>query len=118
MAPEEQARVFLAMMLCGAVLGAAYDAGMLLRRAAHAGRILTGALDLSFGALCAAGMTATALAMRVNPFRWYEFAGVAAGMAAYMISIGTIVRFLCAAVQKFAPKKKKPGDNLRNDAGN
>lgn len=104
MRTAEQARVFLAMALCGAVCAAAYDALRLLARAIGGGRILVGAVDLLFGPLCAAGMTATALVMLVDPFRWYEFAGVLLGIALYAASIGTFVRFIYDCTRKIVQK--------------
>lgn len=91
----EQARVFLGMLLTGALLGAAYVALMLLRRGLGAGRVLTGALDLLFGALCAAGISLAALHMRTEAFRWYVFAGALGGMGLYMASAGALLRWLC-----------------------
>ena len=104
MTAAEQARVFLAMAGCGAGLAAAYDVTGLLRRALKMGRVLTGIVDLLYGALCALAMTLTALVMRVSPFRLYAFAGVAAGMALYAASMGTIVRKMCEFVRKFVIK--------------
>ena len=45
MTVTDQARAFLAMALCGALLGAVYDALGALRR----GRLLAAAADLLFG---------------------------------------------------------------------
>lgn len=104
MSAAEQARVFLAMAGCGAGLAAAYDVTALLRRALKMGRVLTGVMDLLYGVLCAFFMTLTALIMRVDPFRLYAFAGVAAGMALYAASMGTIVRKMCRFVRKFVTK--------------
>ena len=52
--PAEQARIFLAMALCGAAVACAYDGSLALRRALGLGRVLSGALDLAMGALSAA----------------------------------------------------------------
>lgn len=104
MTTAEQARVFAAMVGCGAGLAAAYDVAMLLRRALNLGSVMTGVMDLLFGALCALAMTVTALILRVDPFRLYAFAGVAAGMALYACSMGTIVRKLCSLVRKCVAK--------------
>ena len=101
MSAAEQARVFLAMALCGALCAAAYDALRCLAKAAGGGAVLCGAADLLFGILCAAGMTATALAMRTDPFRWFEFAGVALGCALYALTIGTFVRSIYKLFRKF-----------------
>ena len=92
MQAAEQARVFLAMALCGALCAAAQDTLRLMAKAAGGGAILCGAADLLFGPLCAAGMTAVALLMQTNPFRWFEFAGLALGVSLYALTIGTFVR--------------------------
>lgn len=107
MAAAEQARVFLAMLMCGAVCGAAYDVLMLLRRAFGSGRIFTGLADVAFGVVAAAGMTATALALRVDPFRLYEFVGIALGFVFYYVSIGMIVRAVYRNVGKLVEKSSK-----------
>lgn len=78
------------MAALGMALGLGYDLLGLLRR----GRVSAGAADLLFGVLCAAGMTLTALFLRMNPFRLYAFAGVALGMSAYAATIGKKLRFL------------------------
>ncbi|MDO5377986.1 MAG: spore cortex biosynthesis protein YabQ [Clostridia bacterium] len=103
----EQARVFLGMMLTGALLGAVYDTLMLLRRGLNAGRMLTGALDLLFGAMCAAGICLSALIMRTEAFRWYVFAGVLGGMGLYFASAGALVRWLCQKGWAWRRKKAK-----------
>lgn len=84
------------MAVCGALCGAAYDAGMLLRRLLHFGAAATGAMDLLFGALLATGMTATALSLRTEAFRLYAFAGVGAGLLAWLGTAGALLRFLLA----------------------
>lgn len=117
MQTAEQARVFLAMLLTGAALGAAYDAIMLLRLWLGAGRVLTGALDLCFGALCAAGISAAALVMRAEAFRWYVFAGVLVGMGLYFVSAGTIVRFVCRKIRMREQKRRKMEEKMGKKAG-
>ncbi len=87
------------MALLGAALGLGYDALALLRRALALRRFGTALLDLLFGVLCAAGITLTALILRVNPFRWYVFAGAAAGLAIYFATIGTFVRIVLRFLQ-------------------
>ena len=76
MSAGEQARAALYMMALGAMLGAVYDALTLFCRAAKAGRILTGMLD----------------------------AGVTAGIAAYFVTIGAIVRYLYHKGRKMCRK--------------
>lgn len=110
MIASEQARVFLAMAVCGAALGVAYDGLALLRRGLRLGPAATGVLDLAFGALCAAGMICVALVMQVDPFRWYEFAGVATGMLLYALSMGTFVRFVSKTVRKVIKKSGHSGE--------
>ncbi|MGN0773412.1 MAG: spore cortex biosynthesis protein YabQ [Candidatus Ventricola sp.] len=99
---SEQARAFLAMALCGALLGAVYDALGVLRR----GRLLTAAADLLFGVLAALGVIATALTLRCEAYRLYTLLGVSAGFALYQCSLGTIVRFLKAKLRKLSNNVK------------
>lgn len=100
----EQARVFLAMTLCGATCAAAHDALRMALRAAGGGRTALAAADLLFGPLCAAGMTLTALATRTDPFRAYEVAGTALGAALYAASIGTFVRTVYKNMKKIVKR--------------
>jgi len=75
----QQARAFLAMLLCGAACAFVHDA------ARFAGWLLGGRsafsalMDLLLGAVLAAGMTGTGLALGMSPMRLYLFAGVALG---------------------------------------
>lgn len=94
MTVSEQARLFGAMALCGAGLGAAYDVLGALGALAGGGRGMRHALDLLFGLFCAGAMIAAGLRMRQDPFRLYAFAGVGAGFAVYMTTLGRIVRCL------------------------
>lgn len=103
MTVEEQARAFLAMALCGAMLGAVYDVLGVLRR----GKLLTAAADLLFGVLAALGVIATALTLRCEAYRSYTLLGAAAGFALYQGSIGTIVRFLKEKFKELSKKAKK-----------
>ena len=103
MTPQEQLRVLLAMMLCGAALGAAYDALWLLRTTLFRGMAAQTALDLLFGVLCAAGIIAAALCLRADAIRFFSLSGAAAGMALYRASAGAMLRFAvrrCAEVIK------------------
>lgn len=99
----DQARAFLAMALCGALLGTVYDALGALRR----GRLLTTAADLLFGVLAAAAVIAAALALRCGAYRLYTLLGVGTGFALYQCSIGTTVRFLKGRFRKLSEKAKK-----------
>lgn len=98
----EQARAFLTMALCGALLGAVYDTMGVLRR----GKLLTAAADLLFGPLAALGVIATALVLSCDAYRLYTLLGVCAGFALYHCSIGTIVRFLKGKIRRLAKKEK------------
>ena len=102
MTVTDQARAFLAMALCGALLGAVYDALGALRR----GRLLTAAADLLFGVLAAAAVIAAALALRCDAYRIYTLLGVGTGFALYQCSIGTTVRFLKGRFRKLSEKAK------------
>ena len=97
--PAEQARIFLAMALCGAAVACVYDGSLVLRRALELGHVLSGALDLAMGALSAAAMALTALRLRIDPLRLYAFAGVAAGFALYRASVGALVRHADARIR-------------------
>lgn len=102
MTVTDQARAFLAMALCGALLSAVYDALGALRR----GRLLTAAADLLFGVLAAAAVIAAALVLRRDAYRLYTLLGVGAGFALYQCSIGTTVRFLKGRFRKLSEKAK------------
>ena len=102
---EEQTRLFCAMALCGAGLGAAYDALGVLGAFLGGGRALRDALDILFGLLCAGAMIAAGLRMRQDPFRLYAFAGIGAGFAVYMTTLGRIVRYLKRKLHNFCQKK-------------
>ena len=90
---EEQARMMMVMMLCGNMLGAAYDLLAMMRYFFLKSSTAWPGLDVLFGGLCAFMMIAAGLLLRTNPFRMFAFAGVAAGFAFYMMTIGMIVRF-------------------------
>ncbi|MBP3427195.1 MAG: hypothetical protein J6M47_02900 [Clostridia bacterium] len=77
----EQGGVFLIMMLAGAGSFAACGAAAMLLRTLHAGPVLCGLADLTYGVVFAAGIVAVSLALRVQAVRWYVFAGAAAGAA-------------------------------------
>lgn len=88
----EQVRALLAMALCGALLGCAYEVMGLLRR----GPVTTAAADVLFGLLAAAAVIATALAIRCEAFRLYTLLGTVGGFGLYEGTIGTAVRALKA----------------------
>lgn len=103
--PAEQARIFLAMALCGAAVACVYDGSLVLRRALELGHVLSGALDLAMGALSAAAMALTALRLRIDPLRLYAFAGVAVGFALYRASVGALVRHADARIRSRMTRK-------------
>lgn len=117
MTAGEQARVFLAMALCGAVLGAVYDAALLARHALGLGRAAQGIIDLLFGAVGAFFVTEAALLLRVSPFRAFILAGVAAGIIVYAAAIGTNVRKMCRKMKKSVKKSEKLDGKFQMDAG-
>ncbi len=110
MTPQEQLRVLMAMALCGAALGAAYD-GLWLVRTLLRGRLVMAAADLLYGVLCAAGVTGAALLLRVDALRWYTLTGALLGMGLYRASAGALLRRAAAWVAGLKKKlgKKAPG---------
>ena len=112
MTVADQARVFLAMVLCGVLLGAVYDALAPLRRGAF-----TVAADGLFGVLCALGMIAVGLRMEAEPLRLYAFAGAVAGGALYAVTIGTIVRKVSECVRIWRKKWRKMDKKAEDSAG-
>ena len=107
-----QARALMAMVACGAALGAAYDLLCLLRRALHAGWMLTGMLDMLWGALGALAVIAVGLWLRIDLLRGYVLAGVLAGLGVYALMMGLPVRRVSRAVRKRwkrGEKEKKRG---------
>ena len=100
MTPQEEVRVLLAMMLCGAALAAVYDALWVLRNAFLPGKAAQAALDLLFGIVCALGVIAAALYLRVDALRLYILFGVLCGMALERISAGFLLRRIVLALKK------------------
>lgn len=100
MTTGEQARVFLAMAICGAATGVLNDLLSVLRR----GMILTTIADLLLGIFLAVGVICTGLALACDPFRLYAFAGAAMGWLIYWLSLGTIVRVLTQTLGKLSKK--------------
>ena len=117
MSAAEQGRVFLAMALCGALCVAAYDAARALLGAIGGGKVLCALADLSFGVLCAAGMTMTALALETDPFRAFEFGGLSLGIALYALTIGTFVRIIYKRIGNLMKKSEEMRRLSQNDAG-
>ena len=100
MTPQEEARVLLAMMLCGAALAAVYDALWVLRNVFFRGKGAQATLDLLFGIVCAMGVIAAALRLRVDALRLYILFGVLCGMALERISAGFLLRRMVMTLKK------------------
>lgn len=113
MTPQEQARVFLTMMLCGACLGVLYDLLGMLRRTAF----LCALTDVFFGLCCAVSVVAAALWLRCEAFRLYTFAGVGCGMALYGVSLGNIWRRIAHNVRQRIQKREEKYKNSQSPAG-
>ena len=110
----EQARVFAIMLLLGAGLGVLRCAASLLLRGARAGSVMEEIADLAFGVICAAGITAAALALRIQAVRLYVFAGVLGGMAAAIgiwAAIGCCCRRIFSFWRRRRAKKRKSFSN-------
>ena len=104
MTVEQQLRALGVMTAAGCGLGALFDAMTLLRNALSAGRLLTGLMDLLFGVCCALCVIVSGLALRIDPYRLYVFAGLALGMGLYGITMGTLVRIVQRRVLFFVKK--------------
>ena len=100
MTPQEETRVLMAMILCGAVLAVAYDVLWLLRKVCFPGRIALAICDVLFGILCGLGVIAAAFWLRADALRLYVLCGVLCGMMLQRISIGYILRRLMMTVKK------------------
>ena len=100
MSTGDQARVFLAMMLCGACTAMAHDLLSILRR----GPLLTAIMDVLLGIFCAAGMIGAGLLLCCDPFRLFSFTAVCLGWIVYAASLGTIVRILTESFMKLSKK--------------
>ena len=96
----DQARIFLAMLLCGVCGGALHDLLALIRRSTAA----AAAADVLLGILLAAGMIAMGIRLGCDPFRLYAFAGICLGWVAYVVTLGTIVRILIKSFMKLSKK--------------
>lgn len=107
MTVERQALALAAMVVCGAVLGAAYDALGLLRRALRAGPVLTAALDMLWGVMGAAAAICVGLWLQIDLLRAYVLCGVLAGVGVYALLVGLPVRRLARAVRTGVEKGEK-----------
>lgn len=107
MTVTQQAYVFAAMAVCGTCIGLIHDLMAICRR----GVLWTAASDLFLGFVAAVGMIAAGLALQCDPFRWYAFAGAAAGWTVYAVTLGLIVRLL---MRKFIELSKKVTSSSKN----
>lgn len=98
--PAEQARVLLAMVLCGALLAMAYDALCALRHALGTGRAMREATDTLYGMAAAAAITAAGLLLRTDVLRWYTLGGALLGVALYRCGPGALLRAAISLARK------------------
>lgn len=110
MTVADQLRAFAAMMLCGACTGAAYDLLALFRRNA----LCTAAADLLLGLILSAAVIGAGILLGCDPFRLYTLLGVGLGYAAYMLSLGTIVRILMRFFIKLSKKVTNSTETGKN----
>ena len=103
------------MMLCGAMCAGVYDIALLLRRIARGGAMCTGVIDLFFGMLLAAGMSAAALELRRDPFRMYMFLGIGLGVLLWFATVGLLLRKLCALGEALFKNHQKSRQNLQKE---
>lgn len=105
---DGQSYVFLAMLVCGALVGAWYDVLRRVRRLTMAGAVLTALLDALF-AVSALFLTGgfLFLATRLD-VRLYALLGIACGMTLYRFSLqpmlDALVNFLQKQLSKFMQK--------------
>ena len=95
-----QWRVFLVMLLSGAVSGLYYDALWAVRRRLEAGRWLTLLCDLAFGAGSAALFIVFSLRANWGQVRLYEMAAWAVGLSLYMAGPHPGVRWIARAAHQ------------------
>ena len=100
MTVAEQTRVFLAMSLCGACIGAAHDLLAVIRR----GTLLTAAADMLLGLVAAAGVIGASLLLCCDAFRLHTLLAVVIGWSIYALSLGT---FVCILTGFFIGLSKK-----------
>ena len=110
MGAAQQERALVLMVLCGVCCAALYDGMMILRALMRPGRAVCAALDLAYGAVPAAGMTAAGLMLGKSPFRLYMFAGTALGMLLWFGTLGRAGRWLCGL---WGRKARKNSQNVR-----
>jgi len=100
MTVADQARVFAAMMLCGAAIGMLHD----LLAVCRGNPYFTAVADLLLGIGGGLGVIAVGLMLCCDPFRLYTALGVGGGWTVYALSLGRGVRILAAAFEKLSKK--------------
>lgn len=107
---EEQARVFLAMMICGSCIGVIHDLLSPLRRSRNSAVLA----DLLLGICGAGGVISAGLLLGCDPFRLYTLLGVCAGWMIYAMTLGTIVRIFTRPFMKLLNKMTKQSKKAKN----
>lgn len=104
--PVRQAQVFAVMLVCGLVLGAAYNALEIARRLCLGKKAACAFLDLCFGPLCALVLIAAALYLRTEVLRWYVLLAAAVGAGLYAVCPGRLLRRAAAWALRLRRKKR------------
>ena len=101
-----QGGVFLAMLYGGLAVGVLYDLARGVRSVLHAGPVLTGVLDLLFGALACLPAGLLVAAFSHEGLRAYMLLGMACGLLLYLAGVSRLlrllVRALCGACRRIA----------------
>lgn len=80
------------MALCGVLCAGIHDMTLLVVCLMCGGRFAAALADLGLGMLLAAGVTRTALMLRIDPFRLYALLGAGAGVLIWQASGGRMLR--------------------------
>ena len=97
----QQTRAFLYAALLGLSLGFLYDILRALRMTLGAGRLLTGALDLIFCFVSAAGFFALTLVFCQGQVRSYGLVGAGLGAVLYFVGPSPVLLSLLAPAARF-----------------
>lgn len=108
-----QWKVFLAMMVAGALVGALYGAMKLLRRALSAGFVLTLLCDLAFGAGAAAILGYMLTISNFGEVRLFALLGAAAGLLLYLMGAYPVARAVCGRISRTMRQLFRKIANLR-----
>lgn len=96
-----QSQIFLAMIYAGMFIALLYDILRLIRYILTAGRVLTLALDLVFGALSAFLLIAFMMKANYVELRVYALLGALCGFVLYEFTISPIVMLLYRKIKKW-----------------